>query len=221
MAVDGAGVIFVSDASNGLIEVFSPSGTFLRQWSEPAARYITLDPTGALLATYAYGESVFVERTSDGASVSRFKFRDYNAVEHGSIGIGPNGILYIASEGDYWVKRFSLDGTFLGQWGGFGSGPGLFSGTIGLTAAPDGSVYVVDGKATVQRFDAAGTFLSEFGGGPGSADGQFRGFSDIAADAVGSIFIADPSLARIQKFGDPATTTRRGSWGGLKMLFRK
>jgi DNA-binding beta-propeller fold protein YncE len=99
---------------------------------------------------------------------------------------------------------------------GPGGAEGQFNNPIGLAAAPDGSILVVDGgNARVQRFDPAGAFLGAWGDGPGGGLGDgFGGIqlaqaasglgpTGIALDAAGDVFVADTWNHRVLAL-DPA-----------------
>ena len=89
-----------------------------------------------------------------------------------------------------------------------GSGEGEFSSAGGVAVNQDtGDVYVLDaGNDRVQRFDADGSFISQWGV-CGSFEGEFAfcfGGDTSASLAVdesdGSVYVADPGNQRVQKF---------------------
>jgi hypothetical protein len=112
----------------------------------------------------------------------------------------------------------------VGVFGGVGSGNGQFQKAGGVAVnQTTGDVYVVDiGNARVQRFDADGDFLSQFGSA-GSGDGQFgvdpggTQLDQIAGIAVapdGSVYVADPINSRVQRFEpDGDYVSQFGSFG--------
>ncbi len=110
--------------------------------------------------------------------------------------------------------------TIVGAIGEEGSGPGQFQpfqiGGIAVNQATD-EIYVVDvGNQRVQRFDAAGEFVSEFGSsGTGAAEFSFSEVApDIAVDqADGSVYVADPGNNRIQKFTASGAFVSTWGWG--------
>ena len=104
-------------------------------------------------------------------------------------------------------------GTFLTEWGSYGSGNGQF--TIPASIATDGSgnVYVADsGNNRIQKFDANGTLLTTWGS-LGSGDGEFGGPAGVATDPSGSVYVTDGVNSRIQKFD--ANGTFLTTWGSL------
>lgn len=71
----------------------------------------------------------------------------------------------------------------------------------GIAIGAGGSIYVLD-NTRVQKFDAEGTFLSQWGS-PGNGDGQFIFLDDIAIDSEESVYLVDSANNRVQKF-DPS-----------------
>ncbi len=117
------------------------------------------------------------------------------------------GDVYVVDVGNDRVQRFDADGNYLSQFGSSGSGDGEFAfivfeaGEVGIAVAPDGSVYVADvGNNRVQRFTAAGTYVSQFGTA-GAGDGQFASPIGVGVDpADGDVLVADRDNSRIQRF---------------------
>lgn len=108
------------------------------------------------------------------------------------------GIIYVTDSAANLVFRFSPSGVFLGEFGGFGSGEGLFINPLGIDVSPS-FIYVVDsGNNRVQRFDLTGRFISEwgtFGIGPGEFDTPYG----VAVDSTG-VYVTDQGNDRVQKF---------------------
>jgi DNA-binding beta-propeller fold protein YncE/TolB-like protein len=125
------------------------------------------------------------------------------------------GNVYVADEASNRVQKFTLEGTLLTQWGRTGrrdwdpgedkqadAMEGKFFHPRGIAADARGSVYVADsGNDRIQKFDANGRFLLQWGG-PGSSRGKFRQPTDVAVDGQGYVYVTDPGNHRIQKF-DP------------------
>jgi hypothetical protein len=106
-----------------------------------------------------------------------------------------------------------LPPVFSTQWGGIGSGAGLFSNPAGVALDGAGNVYVSDtGNHRIQKFDPNGAFLTQWGT-LGSGNGQFNGPRGIACRA-GNVFVVDAGNARIQVFTlTGAYVTQWGSSG--------
>ncbi|MEZ4563001.1 MAG: NHL repeat-containing protein [Thermomicrobiales bacterium] len=83
----------------------------------------------------------------------------------------------------------------------------------GVTAAPDGRIWVADGsRGQFQIFAPDGAFVEAWGV-PGSGNGQFsfKGSGDVAFDAAGNSYVADTGNFRIQKFSPDRTFLT--AWG--------
>ena len=62
------------------------------------------------------------------------------------------------------MQKFTKDGEFIAQFGGFGDGDGEFNAPWGVACDDDSNVYVADHKNhRVQEFDTGGEFVMSFG----------------------------------------------------------
>ena len=52
----------------------------------------------------------------------------------------------------------------------------------------------------MQTFTTGGTYLSQWGSGPGAGDGQFTGPRGIGLDGSGNVYVADTGNNRIEVF---------------------
>jgi hypothetical protein len=92
---------------------------------------------------------------------------------------------------------------------GFASG--LFNWPHGLCAAPDGTIWVTDGKKqTVMQFAPDGHLLMTLGrpGIAGNRPNEFNSPSDVLVAPNGDIFVADGQ----GDFPIPKTNDRRGTY---------
>lgn len=106
------------------------------------------------------------------------------------------------------------DYQFVRAFGGNGPGPGEFSLPLGVTAAPDGTIYVADTfNNRIQSFDADGGPLAVIGG-EGTGDGRFNAPFDVELDEQGNLLVADTGNRRIQRI-DPATGSMLQAFGEL------
>jgi DNA-binding beta-propeller fold protein YncE len=96
-------------------------------------------------------------------------------------------------------------GTFLTEWGSYGSGNGQFKFPAGIATDGSGNVYVADmGNLRIQQFDANGAFLTTWKG-PGP-DTQTPPPIGVATDHSGNVYVLDyggTTLDQIQKFTCP------------------
>jgi len=83
-----------------------------------------------------------------------------------------------------------------------------------------GNVLVADtGNAKIQKFTAAGTFLTQWGT-PGTGNGELNRPWGITVALDGTILVTDQSNHRIQRFGYAPTPALATSWGRLKHGYR-
>ncbi len=120
------------------------------------------------------------------------------------------GNLLVVDAANNQVRVFDPDGQAVTRWGQPGDGPGEFNFKHSkvtcsygdLAIGPNGSIYVLEmGNLRVQKFDAAGKFLLEWGG-KGFHEGQFVGPIDIEVNSRDEVFVTDEIRSDIQKF-DP------------------
>lgn len=111
------------------------------------------------------------------------------------------------------VQRFSATGTYQSTFGATGLAAGQFIVPTGLALDATGNIYVSstnldpqNGTATdaasqwISKFSATGTFVSRFGGGWGTANGQFKLPFSIVLGPNNRAFVADYYNNRIQVF---------------------
>jgi DNA-binding beta-propeller fold protein YncE len=79
---------------------------------------------------------------------------------NGDLAVGPNGNVYVADGTNHRVEEFTSKGTFVRQFGSFGTGPGQFADGSEIEVAADGSVYVMDDLDNpLSKFTADGRFV--------------------------------------------------------------
>ncbi len=225
VAVDSSGNVYVADAGNGRIQVFDPSGNFLRQigspgwgdgmFSEPSA--VALDTSGNLYVPDRHQATIQVFDPSGkflrkwgslGSADGELYFPQ-------GIAIDSSGNVYVADCWNDRIQVFDSTGKFLRKWGSEGEGEGEFEDPYGIAVDSSGNAYVVDyWNWRVQKFDSSGKYLDEWGDCC-SDDGEFDEPCGIAVDVLGNVYVADSANNRIQKF-DPQGRflAKLGSAGG-------
>jgi sugar lactone lactonase YvrE len=117
-----------------------------------------------------------------------------------SIAVDRDGHVYISSESEHRVQKFSKTGQFLGKWGTPGGGDGELDRPSGMAFDGDENLYVVDHlNNRIQKFTKDGKFLLKWGV-KGEGEGQFNLPWGIGLDAAGDVYVADWRNDRIQKF---------------------
>jgi DNA-binding beta-propeller fold protein YncE len=110
--------------------------------------------------------------------------------------------VYVVNTDDRQVRIYSTNAASLLGFNGYGQG---FSEPSGVAVDASGNIYVVDSSSSyIQKFDASGKFLLQFGTS-GNGDGQFNRPYGIAVDASGNVYVADTYNDRIQKFNTSGT----------------
>ena len=105
------------------------------------------------------------------------------------IAVGHN-IIAVSEWSDQVVKKFSLQGDYLSEFGSYGSGDGQFNYPNGLCFNSKGLLYVVDcNNHRIQVF-RGNVFLFKFGS-KGPNPGQFNNPSHIAMDSSNQVYVTD------------------------------
>ena len=156
--------------------------------------------------------SAVTEAGRTGGGVLRFP----QAVAYDDSGVADPGAgapagpyVYVADQYSFLVQKFTRSGTFVRQWGGFGTATGRFGnangdtvgGIGGLAVDSAGRVYVLDSyNDRIQQFTPGGTFQRAWGS-TGTAPGQFQlGIGGGLAIRGSSLFVADQNNHRVQRF---------------------
>jgi DNA-binding beta-propeller fold protein YncE len=207
IAVDRNGNLFVSDANNGRIEKFSPTGTFLEiigtkgsgQGQLGAPNGIAVDSAGNIYVADA-GNHRVQKLSADGKLIAEWRGPDVGFYGPRRIAIGPDDSVYVLDQGRTRVVKLNPDGKVLTVWGAKGAGDGQFDDPAAVAVDPTGNkVYVADPRnKRIQVFDSNGKFLTKWivpeWGGP-------YGFEDLAIDAkAGRIYASSTHMNAVLIF---------------------
>jgi len=217
LAVDSQNNLYVSPFSGPAIQKYSPSGVFL---GTLGATYrstgvaVTLSGRVYIVDAGACAVDVLAR---DGQPEFQWGTCDTNAGDFGNpvgIAVASNGDVYV---GDYYIpriQRFSSTGTYIGEWGSQGSGPGQFAGGVTAFAfSPNGEVLVADaGNCRIERFTPEGVYLGEWAltGNPTFGCNVI----EVATDDQGNAYVTDYPTGTVSVFSP--TGELRCSWNGSR-----
>jgi len=162
------------------------------QFDAPTA--IAVDGNGNFLVADTGNGRIekFLPTGTFATSIGDFEAPSGVAVDH-------RGNIYVAEIGSrHRVQKLAPDGKFIAEWKG--PEPGFY-GPRRITVGLDDSIYVIDsGRNRIVKFNPDGQVLASWGS-EGSGDGQFKGVSSVAVDAMSKkLYVADPLNRRIQVF---------------------
>ncbi len=115
--------------------------------------------------------------------------------------VAPDGTLYVADTHNSQVVIYSPDGKERRRIGKRGLRPGEFVAVTDVALDPQGNLWTCEyGQYhdRVQKFDASGRFLLEYGTF-GSGPGQFSRPQGITTDRDGNVYVADAANHRVHK----------------------
>ena len=263
LAVDNSGNVFFADlygtarirriSPSGIVSTIAGGGTDSPGDNEAATSATLRGPVG--LAVDGDG-NLFVADNGDrrvrridtqwmittiaGTGVSGFSGDGGAAVDAqldgpSAVSVDGSGNVYLADNGNYRVRKVSLDGIISTIAGGGKAFPGdgtlatgvsVCADSLSLSALAndaDGNLYIADcwvQKVTPDGIlhNIAGNGIYSLGGDGGpAAYAQFYGPSSVAVDAGGNLFIADTMNSRIRKVGvdgNIATIAGNGQFPG-------
>jgi DNA-binding beta-propeller fold protein YncE len=99
---------------------------------------------------------------------------------------------------DHRVEKFSSNGTYLTQWGSYGTNNGQFENPKGIAVDSGNNVYVADyNNSRIEKFNSSGTYLTQWGiGGP---IGLFCEPEGIAVDSSNDVYVVDNYNSRMEE----------------------
>jgi DNA-binding beta-propeller fold protein YncE len=216
LAIDPTtGDVYVADTANQRVQVFSATGTPLRNWGDfgtaeglfSAPVGIAVGPNGDVYVADKSNKRIQVF-TSTGTFLRAFgNTGSYPELlsDPVSVAVGPTGTVYVSDYDGFRVVRYSSNGGFLGTFGSHGSSTGEFEWAWGLTIAPSGNLFVVDaGNRRIQEFTADGTFVRVVPT-PGPGAGYLQWPEDLAIDDDGDIFVTDTTTEQVKRYASDGT----------------
>jgi peptidylamidoglycolate lyase len=163
-------------------------------------------PDGSFYVSDGYKNTRVVKFAADG----RYEFEwgtkgddpGQFKLPHG-IAVDAQGRVYVCDRSNSRIQIFDARGKFLDQWKGIHLGR-----PYGVEVAADGHVFIIDGgepslkpseRGKAVELDAEGRVLDTFGAF-GREPGQFQLGHDIAVAPDGSVYVAEGTGQRVQKF---------------------
>jgi tripartite motif-containing protein 71 len=118
------------------------------------------------------------------------------------VAMDADGSVYVTDFYNHRIQKFDAEGGFLFQWA---TEPSTSPAFMDIDDA--GNIYVDQFPPRtdhyVQKFDTGGNLLGEWGSGDGEIfDGRIE---DVAVDAEGNLYVADPIHNRVQKLSPDGT----------------
>jgi len=215
------GKIYVSDTGKSCIQVFKPSGEFIRAiggYGVEEGKFekllgLSVDKDSNVFAVDAY-TGRFQKFSPEGRLLLRKNMAEDGKAIAEDLGlkvpvkvfgivkpvVSPEGLIYMVDNYNHCIEIYSATGRYVKTFGGKGTGDGQFQSPTFATFGTEGSFYVSDCmNARIQVFDKEGKYLWKFGS-YGNVVGSFGRPKGIYIDDTGRIYVADSMSNVIQAF---------------------
>jgi tripartite motif-containing protein 71 len=214
VAVDPSGNVFTSEARKNIIQKFTNTGKFIRQWESEGKQ----PATDSLGNVYVVSNNQIIKYTNTGKFITKWDWNsppsgaDFNVL--GRVAVDSSGNIFVldsygsfaeGADGSRIVK-FTNNGTFIKQWG-------PRCGAHDIDIDPSGNVFVT--ACRVEKYTNDGKFIRQWG--------EFVG--GIAVDkSNGNVFVLATNLTgkddHVEKYTNTGKFIRRwGSTGEEKGQF--
>jgi DNA-binding beta-propeller fold protein YncE len=220
VAIDTSGRVYVADAGNYRIQIFSSNGVYSATFGSYGDGPYGFDvPTGIAISpvngdiyvtdrnnhrVQVYNSSRVYTATLGVTGVSGADNAHFNGPQ--GVAVDASGNIYVADTDNHRVQKCALSGsgytctTFVGVTGECGTDFDHLCTPHAVAVDTAGRVYVAEDEHRVQIFDATGAYLTTLGGGFGANTGLLRNPGGVAVDSAGNVYVADTNNHRIQKF---------------------
>lgn len=206
LAVDAGGNVFVANTGHSLVRRYGPGGQWLSNIEADFKEVydVSVLSTGDVIVSDPGSGRLLMFDSSMNVRVPNLLRMPATGVR----GVATNNnddvfVIDAAAAPGQVISKYDRYGNRMplsfGRIGGVQ--PGSFSNPTDLAIDNrNGDIYVVDsGNNRIQRFDAEGNYLSEFGSF-GTENGQFNAPWGVAIDNDGFVYVTDSKNARVQKF---------------------
>jgi DNA-binding beta-propeller fold protein YncE len=206
MGFDG-GELYVIDTT-GRVQVFSPTGDFIRSWRTPD------DKNGTPTAIHFTPDRVIIPDTHY-SKILEYTRQGELLDQWGSYGTGPDQFIYPTglvrdSAGTFYISEYGIDAErvhvfdknhqFLRQWGSHGEAPGQFNRAMALLLAKDEVLVVADtANHRLQCFSKDGELLRVIGSA-GTEPGQLKFPHDLSLGPDNTVYVAEYGANRISRW---------------------
>ncbi|MBI4558444.1 MAG: 6-bladed beta-propeller [Candidatus Hydrogenedentes bacterium] len=215
ISVDGGGKVCILGGYGDDIRVvrLSFEGAFLTQWTSagegPGEFGLPYD-----MAVDVGGNVYVCDLDSTNNRIQKFDSEGRYLREWGPAGPGlavdALRNVYVADTGDASIRKYSTDGEFLMQWGGRQPvRPGDIETPRKIDVDGAGNIYVAN--RGIVKFSPAGAYVLEWQDPENLEDPWYP--TDLAADALGNVYVADNFKNRILKFSPDGSLISQ--WGHL------
>ena len=194
------GNVYVSDAGNRRVKVFTKKGKFLRELGGPESGKTLIYPYGiALLGNHRVivadpGAGALYEFDSKGKYVRTWLDKEANA-EPAVIFVSSGGKVFVTDLQGNQILEFSSSGSLLQK---IKPGQITLKSPQGLAVNGDGTIWVADGgNYNIKLLAPNGELKTIFDGGPKLPVTMVKG---LAVDSRGRIYVADTLSNEIRVF---------------------
>lgn len=221
---DGVGNLYVADALNARVQVFSRDGLLLDSWgtlgNEPGQmgepEGVALDGKGYVYVSDAAQARVH-KFTTTGDHITSWGERgpDDNPRSFGvlidGLAVDAEGFVYVVDTYKNRIAKFSGEGEYVGQIPRKADQMVSLDTPEAVFVDSTGKIYVADThNHRIVVFTTEGEYLAVIGG-QGANPGQFSFPQGITVDNQGAIYVVDQRNNRVQQFDRTGTFLK--SWG--------
>jgi outer membrane protein assembly factor BamB len=170
-----------------------------RIWAPEAEsdKIAIFDATGKLLEEWG----------ASGEGPGQFDFTRQNGDGYGTLAFARDGSFFVLDVGNRRVQHFDAQRRLVGQWGGFGDGPGQYNDPVGIAVAADGTVWILDDRrSVVEHDDATGKILGSFD--PFASLASSDGANSLAIDGKGHLYVSTVAPSEVLVFDSKGTLLR-------------